>query len=431
MRKALIIGFDPGITVGISCLDFNGNILFLKESKDEKFTKIISDITRIGKPIIITTDKIKAPKNVLKLKSLFNAKLILPNKEDLEKEKDELITNLLKENKLKKKIKSNHIRDSLYSAYKYYLQIKDKYEKIEYEINKNLICAILKKSKSKFNILRPNDFEKLKNEILKYSIIKIFLKDKNIKNTINSIIKKKLESKPKIKNKNKIESKNKPNLHKEQLANLKKDYKLLKDYNKKIEKENKDLKKLIKNFKKNSNKTNLIIKSNKILNDKQNQINFLNKKINKQIKIINQYEKYILNKENYIFCIYANNLIDLFSNSKEFEKIYKIINNRETQKILLINDLDKINDNLIKKLIDYKFNILVYFKASLKNINKLKDVLKIKKDSKLIKVIENKPSFKYEKLKIINKKEIKEINTYSHNEMLQNIINQYKKREIN
>jgi predicted RNase H-like nuclease (RuvC/YqgF family) len=106
--KALIVGIDPGTTVGVAVLDSKGTLLATKSRKNWPNDEIVDYVHQFGKVIIVGTDKKKVPSMVTNIGAAFNARII-PPKFDLRGE-DKL--NMTREAKLK----NHHEEDALASA---------------------------------------------------------------------------------------------------------------------------------------------------------------------------------------------------------------------------------------------------------------------------------------------------------------------------
>ena len=124
-RKSVIVGIDPGITVGIAAIDLNGNILAVYSERNMAVSEIFRFISDIGHPIIIATDVSPAPGLVEKLARSFKANLFVPRESLRVDEKNELLRNL------GISVDDDHQRDALAAAYKAYLRLKPKLEHVE------------------------------------------------------------------------------------------------------------------------------------------------------------------------------------------------------------------------------------------------------------------------------------------------------------
>ncbi|AEC52145.1 hypothetical protein PNA2_1230 [Pyrococcus sp. NA2] len=124
-RKSIIVGLDPGITVGIAAIDLDGNILTVYSEKNMALSEIVRFISDIGHPVIIATDVSPPPGLVEKIARSFKAQLFVPRESLKVEEKNELLRNL------GITVDDDHQRDALAAAYKAYLRYKPKFEHIE------------------------------------------------------------------------------------------------------------------------------------------------------------------------------------------------------------------------------------------------------------------------------------------------------------
>ncbi len=127
MKRPLIVGFDPGTTAALAILDTNGELVYLHSKKGYKKSEILDDITARGKPLIVAADRNPLPKSVGKLASILGSKIYYPVKSLMTSEKAMLIKNF------KLKMKNDHERDAIasaYRAYKYYLDLFNRTKKV-------------------------------------------------------------------------------------------------------------------------------------------------------------------------------------------------------------------------------------------------------------------------------------------------------------
>ncbi len=127
-RNYLIVGIDPGATIGVAILDLNGNVIAIKSQKSWSYSEVVDYILSYGKPIVIATDKKNVPDYVNKLKASFNCILYNP-KEDLSVEKKKNLVSGYK-------ILNDHERDALASALDAYNSYKNKLQNVEKRIPK-------------------------------------------------------------------------------------------------------------------------------------------------------------------------------------------------------------------------------------------------------------------------------------------------------
>ncbi|RLF77385.1 DUF460 domain-containing protein [Thermococci archaeon] len=124
-RKNVIVGLDPGITVGIGVVDLEGNVVAVYSERNMAISDIFRFISEVGHPIIIATDVTPAPGLVEKISRSFKAILFTPREDLRVEEKTELLRNLGIE------VEDDHQRDALAAAYKAYLRLKPKLEHID------------------------------------------------------------------------------------------------------------------------------------------------------------------------------------------------------------------------------------------------------------------------------------------------------------
>ena len=125
LKKSIIVGYDPGTTAAVAIINTNKKILFLTSKKGLKKNEIIKEISKIGTPLIIATDKIPVPKSVEKISQSLGTKLFFPSKSLSTIEKWSLIKDC------KIKIKNDHERDALASAIKAYEKYSKLFKKID------------------------------------------------------------------------------------------------------------------------------------------------------------------------------------------------------------------------------------------------------------------------------------------------------------
>jgi len=119
-----IVGVDPGTTVGISIMDFNGKLLETTSSKDMSINDIIEKILEYGMPSIVATDVSNIPQTVEKISVSLGAKIFYPSSPISIKEKNEIA-------KIFPSVSNAHERDSLSAAYKAYHYYRNKFENID------------------------------------------------------------------------------------------------------------------------------------------------------------------------------------------------------------------------------------------------------------------------------------------------------------
>ena len=80
--KRLIIGLDPGATVGVAVYGLDGKQIATFSSKSIGLDEVLKRVREFGKPVIVGTDKAKVPQLVQEFAAKTGARVVAPN-EDL------------------------------------------------------------------------------------------------------------------------------------------------------------------------------------------------------------------------------------------------------------------------------------------------------------------------------------------------------------
>jgi len=126
VEKQLIVGVDPGTSVGLAFLDIDGNVLEVKSSRNLGMEDIITEIATVGKAAVIATDKAIAPPVVVKLSGILGTRLFSPDTDLLVEKKRELAERWPTQN--------DHERDSLAAAVYAYYNFQNKIRRIERQV---------------------------------------------------------------------------------------------------------------------------------------------------------------------------------------------------------------------------------------------------------------------------------------------------------
>ncbi|MGZ7210016.1 MAG: DUF460 domain-containing protein, partial [Methanobacterium sp.] len=130
-QKWIIVGFDPGLTVGIAILDLNGNVISTKSFKEISRSEIIKHIISYGKAVLVATDVYSPPKMVRKLASILNSKIYSPSRTLTVSSKTEIVDSYLNEISSSNSPDNAHERDALAAAIKTYKHYQKKMDQIE------------------------------------------------------------------------------------------------------------------------------------------------------------------------------------------------------------------------------------------------------------------------------------------------------------
>jgi len=332
-NKLLIVGVDPGTTLGYAVLDIKGNVVKVRSSKQLKLSSLISEIINLGRVIVVGTDKAKVPGFVQLFSVKTGGKVIRP-KEDLKvSEKREL--------SFEHNARNDHETDALASALFAYKEIGGLFKKIEVFVERN------NKSSIKDKII---ELVITKNISIKHAVDIIEMPEKKEVKIIKRVVEeRKLNQTDFLKLYNKVKRYEKETLFlKKQNVNLKQELnKVFEKYKyiaKKVDKLRSDEKteeligfkeKRIKFF---GNEVRFKEKEIDSLLGKMNNLNFILSNLNKS---------YLLKK--------LNNL-----GSLEFENKNRFLNIGKGD-VLLVDDANVFNSKIIEKLKD-KVKIIVYRK---------------------------------------------------------------------
>jgi predicted RNase H-like nuclease (RuvC/YqgF family) len=129
--KSIIVGFDPGLTVGIAILNLKGQLISIASFKEIRRSDIISHIIGYGSTILVATDVYPPPKTVRKLASTLNSKIWSPYKNMTVESKIEIVDSFLNDGKSLLIPQNAHERDALAAAVKTYRDHLNKFRQIE------------------------------------------------------------------------------------------------------------------------------------------------------------------------------------------------------------------------------------------------------------------------------------------------------------
>jgi|GEM_PF-1477711 len=128
--KHLIVGIDPGTTVGLAFLDMNGTVLKVLSERNLAIDGIISHIAGMGSAALVATDKSEVPPAVNKVASIVSARVFAPS-EDLTLEKKRSIVS---DTRYKTKSMDAHQTDALAAAVYAYNNFQNKLRRVEKQV---------------------------------------------------------------------------------------------------------------------------------------------------------------------------------------------------------------------------------------------------------------------------------------------------------
>jgi predicted RNase H-like nuclease (RuvC/YqgF family) len=129
--KGIIVGYDPGLTVGIAILNLNGELISLDSFKEIRRSEIISHIIGYGNTVLVATDVYPAPKTVRKIATTLNSKIWSPYKNMSVESKIEIVDSFTATGNSLNVPQNAHERDSLAAALKTYKDHLNKFRQIE------------------------------------------------------------------------------------------------------------------------------------------------------------------------------------------------------------------------------------------------------------------------------------------------------------
>ncbi|MDP7116293.1 MAG: DUF460 domain-containing protein [Candidatus Woesearchaeota archaeon] len=333
-KPLLIIGIDPGTTVGYACLDIEGNPIKISSQKELNYSQLIKKLITIGKPLIIGTDKKRIPDFVEKIAIKTGSRIIAPEEDLLVKEKKILVK--------KHTTKDAHQIDALASSIFAYQAIKTILKKVE------KFCEEHEKQKIRNNILELVIKQEMSIKSATYFI--------EHQDTSTEIVKKVVEKKI-LSKKDFLVLYDKVKQHEKTIKLLKQQSTHLQE---KLREKNK-IKPIISmdnKLKKNLTFKNSLIES---LNDK---VDIIENKLKNQAKELETLHRILTSLNNHLLAKKIENL-----GSQEFfskSRILKI----DKGDILFVNNPNIISDNvmeIIKRKIEY---IIYNQEPSIKIINK-------------------------------------------------------------
>lgn len=128
-NKLLIVGIDPGVTTAYAVLDIEGNLIELKSSKQLDLKILISEAMKIGRVVLVGTDKFKVPGLVESFATKLGARIISPEYDLKVDEKRQMIQNF--------SFDDEHQGDALASALFAHKRTKMLLDKIDFFAEEN------------------------------------------------------------------------------------------------------------------------------------------------------------------------------------------------------------------------------------------------------------------------------------------------------
>ncbi|MBP1448993.1 MAG: DUF460 domain-containing protein [Thermoproteus sp.] len=137
----LIVGVDPGIVTGLAVMDLSGVVLYTEARRGLSRGEALRRIYQWGTPVVVATDVANPPEYVKKLAAMCGAVLHHPERDLSIEEKNMLLE------RLKYKAPTTHERDALAAAYKAFIELKIKFDKLEKDFGNILNYNQINKAK--------------------------------------------------------------------------------------------------------------------------------------------------------------------------------------------------------------------------------------------------------------------------------------------
>mgnify|MGYP000100085659 CR=1 FL=1 len=127
--KRLIVGVDPGVTVGLAVLSLDGQPVLIESRRGWSLSEIVKMISELGEPTIISSDVSPASEILEQLSHKLNAVLFVPSISMGADEKRQIARDYADFYGLK--LKNAHEADALAAAVKAYKHYERKFEHVE------------------------------------------------------------------------------------------------------------------------------------------------------------------------------------------------------------------------------------------------------------------------------------------------------------
>jgi hypothetical protein len=358
-KPLLIVGIDPGTTVGYAVLDLGGKVIDVGSSKEVGMSSLISKIVGIGKVVVVGCDKKKVPAFVEGFAIRVGARIIGPNKDLSIKDKKDLTR--------KYKTENSHEADALASALFAFKELRPLLKKLELFIQRNKKRVIGDKIKEL--VIKEGISIKLATDLI----------EKPEKEGI-TIVKKVIEER-------KLEKKDFIRLY-DKYKQLEKENRLLREHSNKLEGELKNIKEKYDYLKKKIEQLKTDEKTEEHLRFKEERLVAQYQQIKAMKDEIDGLNREIGKIRGLLANIGKNVLLKKLRNlgSEEFERKNRILNIQEGD-IILVEEPNIIS----KKVIDYlkpKVQIIVYKKDISKKLQQELSFIFI--ESKRLKIEEDK-----------------------------------------
>lgn len=335
----LIIGVDPGTTLGYAAIDFDGNLVKVHSEKNLDLSSLISELIKLGKVLIVASDKEYNPDFVNKLAVKIGARVISPDYDLKVIEKRDFVRDY--------ETKNQHEVDALASAL--------------FALKK--ISPLL----NKINIFVEHyNKEHIKQELIEF----VVGKELNIRDAAEIIEepeKQEIKIIKEVVEEKKLTEKDFLILYKK-FKEARRDVSLLKEQNVKLKIQLTNLSKDYEYMFKQISKSQMDKKMQSLLEFKEKRIKFFDSELKKKQNEIKCMQGEITTLLYFLSRVNSSILLKKLDNLglREFEKKKNILNIGEGD-VLLVKDPDIFSEKAINE-IKGKINIIIYKKPVSKNV---------------------------------------------------------------
>ncbi len=178
--KHLVVGYDPGIKIGLVALDLEGKPILITSGKSLDREDIASLLVKFGKPLVVATDKNPPPEMVRKLASMLKAQLYCPSRSLTTGEKELISADFSRKHGIT--VRNTHERDALSAAVKAYRVYEEKLKKLVKKVRSmNLPVGLKSIEEYKARILYDESLSSIIEDIINDAV-----RESSLANSSNS-----------------------------------------------------------------------------------------------------------------------------------------------------------------------------------------------------------------------------------------------------
>jgi len=134
--KRLIVGVDPGVTVGFAALTLDGVPVFVESRRNWSLSNLLKTVAELGVPTIVSSDVSPASEVLERLSAKLNAVLFAPLISMGTDEKQQIARTYVDRYGLR--LKNAHEVDAIAAAVKAYQHYRNKFEQVEAKMKKQV-----------------------------------------------------------------------------------------------------------------------------------------------------------------------------------------------------------------------------------------------------------------------------------------------------